>query len=897
MIQLKNELRTEMLPYQVGVAVPGGLEIVNTLVDILMEDPDAVLASMDIKNCFNAFERLEMIEEIVMPNAGGRVSCLAKLGKYLLMSYFEHGGATGWVWQADAKHPKGGKWKGLSAESGVHQGRPAGPAIAAALLLRCFRAVQPILDKADREEGVQARDTSACVGYLDDAVCISKIKGAAKRVIGPFVRGWTAALKTCGWEACVEKSVLAAARLWKSKQADEGEAWIPSIGQRRDEHTMEREEHQTTEFQQGDTMREFIIDTQPTGTFSKGQMEPTTGSKGNRDQRQEGLDPSLERLLDEMLPATKGFIYLGTPATAPPVLGPGCQPAPTPVMYKRRGEKNEVPHGPREYKAGVALRMVKDHDRRNHAIIRFVQDADTEHQGTLRLQMAIHCIRWSSNNRNIHLLRGLDPETSKEAAAYHDRAIMATTAACLRKLKIEKNEPLGEVNIERIDPYFRESWGMAVQGFQQGGINIRPWAAYAKAAMLGKASLVISSSRFENEEGEGCHYPVIKAATMAAVNDDQRMPDHESCPAGTLTYTWSLNQTWHDQLAVATRNNRGIAPAWIRNTRAKLQNIGDAGERAQRLFSKTTTTDIAVKWARNIADNPRLKACQIRAKGAGESLWLAMAWQEDGHLNCNQEVILINYYIRFGIPLPENWRGYNSGIQDPDIYGYTLLAHTKSTGAWNIAHNQVQTQIMHMLHNIGSTDIKKEDNEWDTRTEAQGNAQRRKPDIVATLPTSSDNIVIEIGGSWKEIGKAGSTQPGQAANEVEERKTKEYERALEVQKERRRSEAQQKAQRMGQEMETHLEPTDTLHVAGFECTGAMGKEFKNLIGTCARESRVHTTGADLYHWSCMSFIRHWKTRFAVAIARGLAHAITKEGKRSFAQHEREGRGETEQYGQ
>ena len=98
-------------------------------------------------------------------------------------------------------------------------------------------------------------------------------------------------------------------------------------------------------------------------------------------------------------------------------------------------------------------------------------------------------------------------------------------------------------------------------------------------------------------------------------------------------------------------------------------------------------------------------------------------------------------------------------------------------------------------------------------------------------------------------------------------------------------------------METHLEPTDTLHVAGYECTGAMGKEFKNLIGTCARESRVHTTGADLYHWSCMSFIRHWKTRFAVAIARGLAHAITKEGKRSFAQHEREGRGETEQYGQ
>ena len=45
------------------------------------------------------------------------------------------------------------------------------------------------------------------------------------------------------------------------------------------------------------------------------------------------------------------------------------------------------------------------------------------------------------------------------AAKYHDRAIMA----CLRKLKIEKNEPLGEIVLDRIDPYFRESWGMAIQ--------------------------------------------------------------------------------------------------------------------------------------------------------------------------------------------------------------------------------------------------------------------------------------------------------------------------------------------------------------------------------------------------------------------------------------------------
>ena len=66
-------------------------------------------------------------------------------------------------------------------------------------------------------------------------------------------------------------------------------------------------------------------------------------------------------------------------------------------------------------------------------------------------------------------------------------------------------------------------------------------------------------------------------------------------------------------------------------------------------------------------------------------------------------------------------------------------------------------------------------------------------------------------------------------------------------------------------------------VAGFEWTGVLGKDFKHLINLCAMESRIQTTGADLYHRSCMPFVRYWSIRIAVALAKGMVYAVTNAG--------------------
>ena len=105
----------------------------------MLEDPETVAVSYDIANCFNAFERLEMLEEMVEEHDDGTTSCMQDMARYALMSYFEDGGACAWVWVSNEDHPEGGRWHRVEAQCGVYQGRPAGPAFTALVLQRCIR--------------------------------------------------------------------------------------------------------------------------------------------------------------------------------------------------------------------------------------------------------------------------------------------------------------------------------------------------------------------------------------------------------------------------------------------------------------------------------------------------------------------------------------------------------------------------------------------------------------------------------------------------------------------------------------------------------------------------------------------------------------------------------------
>ena len=66
----------------------------------------------------------------------------------------------------------------------------------------------------------------------------------------------------------------------------------------------------------------------------------------------------------------------------------------------------------------------------------------------------------------------------------------------------------------------------------------------------------------------------------------------------------------------------------------------------------------------------------------------------------------------------------------------------------------------------------------------------------------------------------------------------------------------------------------------------MGRGFKALIDLCAEEHIGKITGVEDYHWTCMEFTQHWKTRIGVAIAKGVGGAVVREGKRQETEYKR-----------
>jgi hypothetical protein len=182
------------------------------------------------------------------------------------------------------------------------------------------------------------------------------------------------------------------------------------------------------------------------------------GATGNRDN---GILPpevqdELRSLPDNILLARDGFVFLGTPAPAPPLVGPGPQaPAPTIGVYDgRMQDRNVVPHGPLHFQQRIALRLVRQHDSRCHAVIRYVRQTTWKDQrvSRIRLQTALHMVRFSCNARDVHLLRGLDKEAVLRAAEYHDRQVMATVAAITGFLEVQDDERLGDVRGDRAIP-------------------------------------------------------------------------------------------------------------------------------------------------------------------------------------------------------------------------------------------------------------------------------------------------------------------------------------------------------------------------------------------------------------------------------------------------------------
>jgi hypothetical protein len=602
------------------------------------------------------------------------------------------------------------------------------------------------------------------------------------------------------------------------------------------------------------------------------------GATGNRDN---GILPpevqdELRSLPDNILLARDGFVFLGTPAPAPPLVGPGPQaPAPTIGVYDgRMQDRNVVPHGPLHFQQRIALRLVRQHDSRCHAVIRYVRQTTWKDQrvSRIRLQTALHMVRFSCNARDVHLLRGLDKEAVLRAAEYHDRQVMATVAAITGFLEVQDDERLGDVAIGRFRTEFLRGWRQACMAFEPGGLNFREWARYADAAMLGKWALVIKSAR-DTVTGEN-HFPIVARELNVAVNGGVTMPDEwADCAQGTTRAAWSLNTAWHRMLNLARNTHDTLKPPlWLTNTAADMARIEKADDRAQRAFSKTVTLSLLREYKEGIRGEPVANFVLKCAAAAGPSGWTAQPWQEEGGLTLHDTDVLINFCLRLGLPLPRQWQGRDTGALITNRLGWGVLSHPDSARKWwDLCHNAVQRVICDMISSAGGS-TRMEDRTWDTADLGdEGAGTRRRPDIVAILADGSE-IVVDVTGCWRHLttGRDAYREEGAGAKTKEREKTTRYMAGMV------RRHQQLAAEGVGVQAWVR-DSLEDFYAAGFECTGGLGPRFKALVKRIETTAQINTVGADLYHWSAMSFRNHWRAAVGVAIMKHTARCLRGAG--------------------
>ena len=63
-MQLKDTFIAHLMPHQVGVGVPGGLNMWATVVGAMLQrGKEAVMCAIDLENCFNTVDRGMPVEE------------------------------------------------------------------------------------------------------------------------------------------------------------------------------------------------------------------------------------------------------------------------------------------------------------------------------------------------------------------------------------------------------------------------------------------------------------------------------------------------------------------------------------------------------------------------------------------------------------------------------------------------------------------------------------------------------------------------------------------------------------------------------------------------------------------------------------------------------------------
>lgn len=280
---------------------------------------------------------------------------------------------------------------------------------------------------------------------------------------------------------------------------------------------------------------------------------------------------------------------------------------------------------------------------------------------------------------------------------------------------------------------------------------------------------------------------------------------------------------------------------------------------------------------------------------AGDA-YAGVPWQECGGLHLSNEAVRHMCWLRYRLRMPASrlpprkcicgWKGHSThgterGTLDcaPDTeleheWVQHALVCPKRGELWTKTHDEVVRVWMALLKNAGFTRVKLEPRDWDVGDASRPKGDVRRPDITGIDPRTGQKVVLDVTICWREEdrcgGQANEQRPGAGAAAKEKEKHRCY-KGAEAAVWKEKQEKRRKDGTMGTIADDW--PTrDRFVPLGFEANGAWGpeaREFLKEVAECARAKR----SVELYGWSAMTYVKHWRQRIGVVVGRGRFQAI------------------------
>jgi len=906
-VQEKERMARALMPLQTGVGVAGGMSMGVQAIQAMLElDPNKRGLNIDIMNMFNALCRVSMLEDLLDSETllGEDFSDLAP---YVAMCYL--GDYKLWfkVAETDEDGQPTGRmvWEAVSSERGVKQGGPLSVFLASMTLIEVMRAAQRALDNfngvcrdpgahvsvAERKAAYElAERLGSVIGFLDDATIVARVEGLVKA----FAAYKAKALER-GWMAVEKKTVLtgnyfgdrppvamhaaaphggpAGATEGSGGGAGGGESTVAGAGSLPEGAAAGAGEGRGADRGAGEASA-------GAGDDGAG-VDNTAGRTENKESEIGGCEPPLQ---DSRSSPSVGKFDLSD--------GVGTAHAGT-VLHAHDSLINlGIPLGTDAFVCAALEDYVATHDRRLRTIARFAAESGpaVTHKGNvLSVQLALAFLRFSANARDVHLLRAVGRRLVDTAAGMHDRGVRAATAIVLGQCDLPTTGRLCDIPDSAMTKEYVRAYPAISLSVYAGGLGLRAWHSYADCAHVGQWAQAFQSSLYELADGtHDTYYPALRTV-IAAADCLRELPDGAPRKPEHLRAAYDLAQSWRrccEQTAAAYPDETdwvGIShPAhWLLATEGSVACIEAVPVRGQKILSRSVTKLRTAEVRAAMAVDEGAGALAFHRNHLAEcsaecgALYLAQPWMDDGHMHLGRTALLSLVARRYrlqpppdivpagrcpcGKRIPHTARG----ITEMDRLDHVECTCSKRGGLRTSVHDELTKLIVVFLKAAGYIDVKLEDRTWDVgprvaqaRQDLGRNLhQHRRPDIVCRHPYSGRVYVLDTTIAWRGMANAGLAyaEPGWAAAKAEARKNAAYAAALERQ-----------AERFGN--------GERFVPLAFEISGTWGVGMRELFAEgCKLAGRQRS--ADLFHWSAMEFMGHWRQRLSVALGRGRARCL------------------------